>query len=83
MIIPVSTNIIIKGLPLMDAEWEVMDESLRTYRRGEIIAVWNEVTIPIQVGDVVLLNKSNFFLILADNEFLVHSSAVFAIEKAE
>lgn len=81
MIIPVSTNIVIKGLPILDADGNEMDQAIRTYRKGEIIAVWNEVTLPIQVGDIVLMNKSNFFLILGDNEFLVHSSAIFAIEK--
>lgn len=81
MIIPVSTNIVIKGLPILDADGNEMDTSITTYRKGEILAIWETVELPIKVGDIVYLNKANFFLILADNEYLCHSSAVFAVER--
>ena len=83
MIIPVSTNIVIKGLPILDADGNEMDTSITTYRKGEIIAVWEAVELPIKPGDIVFLNKANFFLILADNKYLCHSSAVFAIERED
>ena len=83
MIIPVTSNIIIKGLPVLDADWNEMDASIQTYRKGEVISFWDKVEIPLREWDVVYLNKANFFLILADNVYLVHSSAIFAIERPD
>lgn len=80
---PVAGNIIIKRLPILDADWWEMDDSIVTYRKWEVIALWDKVEIPIKVGDIVLMNRGNFFLILNDEESLIHFSAVFGIESAE
>lgn len=81
-VIPVLGNILIKSLPLLDADGEEMDASIQTHRKGEITAIGEAVEIPVKVWDIVLLNRANFFLPIGE-EILVHSSAIFAIEEQE
>jgi len=80
MIIPVQSNVLIKALPVLDSDGDEVDILAQTHRRGEILAIWSACDIPLQIGDIVLMNKSNYFLPLGE-EVLVHSSAIFAIEK--
>lgn len=80
MLIPVAGNILIKALPVLDAEGNEVDILAQGYRRWEIVAMGEKVEIPVQIGDIVLLNKANRFLPL-DEVVLVHFSAIFAIEK--
>jgi hypothetical protein len=82
-VIPVAGNIIIKRLPVLDADGWEMDDAISTYRRWEIAALWDKVEIPVKVGDIVMMNRGNFFLILDDEKSLCHYSAIFGIESVE